>query len=57
MNCFFIIINTFYKCSIYSIRFIIIIYFFNVVRIAAQTGSASALGVGGCWFESNLSEL
>lgn len=27
------------------------------LRIAAQTGSASALGVGGCWFESNLSEL
>lgn len=25
-------------------------------RIAAQIGSVSALGVGGCWFESNLSE-
>ena len=25
-------------------------------RIAAQTGSASALGVGGYWFESNLSD-
>ena len=28
----------------------------KVIRIAAQTGSASALGVGGCWFESNLSD-
>ena len=27
-----------------------------IMRIAAQTGSASALGVGGCWFESDLSD-
>ena len=31
-------------------------YLLIIIRIAAQTGSASALGVGGCWFESNLSD-
>jgi hypothetical protein len=27
------------------------------LRIAAQIGSVSALGVGGCWFESSLSDI
>lgn len=38
----------------------IFMYWIKIVlfgRIAAQIGSASALGVGGYWFESNLSDL
>lgn len=37
--------------------FIIFIIFFYKTRKAAQIGSASTLGVGGCWFESNLSDI
>ena len=31
-------------------------FIIKIKRRAAQIGSASALGVGGCWFESDLSE-